>query len=866
VGKRLAAPGIANAGAISALVLSASLFCCIAAGAQEQRVALVIGNGGYQHNAPLDNPPNDATDIAAALRKDGFTVTLLIDATRIDMEQSVRAFGNGLKNRDAIGMFYYSGHGAQAEGNNFLVPVDADIQDSDELAYKAVNAESILAKMRSAGNKINIVVLDACRDNPFPGSSRSGDKGLAIVTVKVPESVIVFATDPGSTAADGTGRNSPFTRAFLENMDAPGQDITTMLKRVTSRVRQDTDGKQTPWVSTNLTRDFAFAPSSGSQGAATVQPDVSPTISVTRLYGSLVVAAMTDGTLYLDGREIGEVPAQAHVKLDQVEVGDRSVELHYADGQVEQQGATVKAGSAGSVEFRYRPDFFKLARTGRPQDVQSAIRTGAEVNARNSDGWTALMLAARDNPNLDVIVTLLKSGADLSARDPRYDWPALMWAAADNQNPDVITALLSGGAKIDAHNVDGETALMAASANSQNPAMILLLLRAGADAKAKDGAGRTAFDYAQGNEKLKGTAAFLKLKEASFTQAQRHFLYVTNNGSNNVSAYAVSPITGALAAVTGSRFPVGTSPNGIAVEPTGKRLYVANAASDNVSAFTINPKTGALKEISGSPFAGSTGPEGIVIDPSGKLLFTANNNSYSWHPLAHKELVSVSALNSITGAMSLGSLASAGVRPRSIAIEPKGRFLYVANSDSDDVSAFTITVGTGALSSVGGSPFPAEKAPYSVTVDPGGAFVYVANKDSANVSAFSINQGTGALSKVVGSPFRSGAAPRGVAADPTGRYLYVANSGSANLSAYVIDRSTGAISEIRGSPFQTGTAPVSVTADPTGEFVYVANNGSATISVYAIDPGTGALSEIRGSPFPTGVAPSGVAVAEVTSP
>jgi 6-phosphogluconolactonase (cycloisomerase 2 family)/uncharacterized caspase-like protein len=848
---------------ILGLVLSASLFCCVAAGAQEQRVALVIGNGRYQHNATLDNPPNDAADVAAALGKVGFTVTLLTDASRIAMEQSVRAFGNSLKNPEAIGMFYYSGHGAQAEGQNFLIPVDADIQDADELAYKAVAVESILAKMRSAGNKINIVVLDACRDNPFPGSSRSGDKGLTIVTVKVPESVIVYATDPGSTAADGTGRNSPFTKAFLENMDVPGQDITGMLKRVTSKVRSDTDGKQTPWVSTNLTRDFTFK--SASTGVPPVQPVVTPTISVTRLSGSLVVTTATEGTLYLDGKSMGDVPAEASAKLDQVEVGDRSLELRYADGQVEHQSATVKAGSTANVTFTYRPDFFKLAMTGTPQDVQAAIRNGADIKAKNSDGWTALMLAARDNASPEVISALLKAGADKSARDSRYGWTALIWAAADNPNPEVITALLSGGADINARSIDAETALMAAAANNPNPQAIMVLLRAGADAKAKDSAGRTAFDYAQGNEKLKGTGAYLKLKEASSSQTTRRFLYVTNNGSSNVSAYTINPSTGALTAVTGSLFPAGGNPIGVAVNPTGKYLYAANFLSDNVSAYTINPSTGALKELSGSPFAGATGPEGIVIDPSGKFLYAANNNSNGWEDPNHTEWVSGSAINSITGAIALGSLTRAGTRPTGIAIDPKGRFLYVTNSNSDNVSAFTINLSTGELTA-SGSPFASGASPGGIAVDPTGKFLYVANKGGANVSAYMINSSTGALSKVNGSPFSTGATPDGVAADPTGKFLYVANNGSANVSAYAISPGTGALSEVRGSPFPSGAAPLGVEVDPMGEFVYVANNGSNNISAYAINPSTGALSEIPGSPFPTGVAPNDIAIAEVKSP
>jgi hypothetical protein len=207
-----------------------------------------------------------------------------------------------------------------------------------------------------------------------------------------------------------------------------------MLKRITSRVRADTDGKQTPWVSTNLTRDFTFKSASGTTGVPPVQPVVTPTITVTKSYGSLVVTTATEGTLYLDGKSMGDVPAEANAKLDLVEVGDRSLELRYADGQVEYKSATVKAGIAANVKFTYRPDFFKLAVTGTAQDVRTAIRSVADINARNMDGWTALMLASRDN-----------------------------------SNPEVITALLNGGVDINARNMDGESALMATAANNPNP-------------------------------------------------------------------------------------------------------------------------------------------------------------------------------------------------------------------------------------------------------------------------------------------------------------------------------------------------------------------------------------------------------------
>jgi hypothetical protein len=327
----------------------------------EIRIALIIGNGKYQFNNTLNNPSNDASDMATALKGEGFKVTLLLNAGRVAMEKAVRDFGTSLKNPDVVGLFYYSGHGAQADGQNYLIPVDADIQDADELRYNALDAESVLAKMRSAGDKLNIVILDACRNNPYRGSSRSGEKGLSMVQVKVPESVIVYATDPGATAADGTGRNSPFTTAFMSAMEDPDVDIAVMMKRVTNRVQAATAGAQTPWVSTNLTRDFAFKTSGAVSAAAPAAssssspPARKPTLSVLKSYGSIELSAATPGRLYLDGAEIGPVGAGSNAQLDSVEAGDRALEIHYADGKVETLSAKVPSNGSTKVTFTYMP-------------------------------------------------------------------------------------------------------------------------------------------------------------------------------------------------------------------------------------------------------------------------------------------------------------------------------------------------------------------------------------------------------------------------------------------------------------------------------------------------------------------------------
>jgi formylglycine-generating enzyme required for sulfatase activity len=321
----------------------------------ETRVALVIGNGKYQFNKTLKNPVNDATDMASVLKSSGFAVTLLTDVGRAAMEKAVRDFGISLKNPDAVGLFYYSGHGAQTEGQNYLLPVDADIQDVDEMRYKALDAESVLAKMRSAGNKLNIVVLDACRNNPFPGSARSSEKGLSIVKVKVPESVIVYATDPGSIAADGSGRNSPFTAAFMVSMKEPGLDITMMMKRVTSRVLAETDGAQTPWVSMNLTRDFVFKPAKSQNDTPVTEPVASalpkaPRLSSVKTHGSVSVESKLAGTLFLDNVEQGAMSAGIS-RLDDVETGEHVLEMHYTDEQSEKVTVMVIKDAVISASF-----------------------------------------------------------------------------------------------------------------------------------------------------------------------------------------------------------------------------------------------------------------------------------------------------------------------------------------------------------------------------------------------------------------------------------------------------------------------------------------------------------------------------------
>ena len=235
--------------------------------------ALVIGNGDYV-NSPLRNPANDARDMAMALRGYGFDTTLLIDAGRDDMLAALERFASTLAPTDTA-LFYYSGHGLQVRGSNFLIPVDSDIKSLDEVPFKSVPLDLVLSRLEEAGSATNIVILDACRNNPFPASERSAARGLANVTFAVPGTLVAYATAPGALSADGDSRNGVFTRRLLGRMGTPGLDIEAVLRLVRDDVIADTNGAQVPWSNSSLRGSgFYFVPPSadspGSAAAAAV--------------------------------------------------------------------------------------------------------------------------------------------------------------------------------------------------------------------------------------------------------------------------------------------------------------------------------------------------------------------------------------------------------------------------------------------------------------------------------------------------------------------------------------------------------------------------------------------------------------------
>ncbi|MDA0857581.1 MAG: pentapeptide repeat-containing protein [Proteobacteria bacterium] len=226
------------------------------------RQALVIGNSKYTHTGPLRNPANDAEAISSTLKQLGFNVMTLTDADQRQMDQAIRKFGADLRGSNGVGLFYFAGHGMQIEGENYLLPTDINPSNEFDVTYDAVPVGKLLGQMEAAGNGMNVVILDACRNNPFARSFRSSSRGLAQVIAPT-GSFISYATAPGDVAADGEGDNGLFTEKLLQHMITPGLRLEEVFKRVRADVQQDSSNKQVPWDSSSVTGDFFFVPAEG---------------------------------------------------------------------------------------------------------------------------------------------------------------------------------------------------------------------------------------------------------------------------------------------------------------------------------------------------------------------------------------------------------------------------------------------------------------------------------------------------------------------------------------------------------------------------------------------------------------------------
>lgn len=364
------------------------------------------------------------------------------------------------------------------------------------------------------------------------------------------------------------------------------------------------------------------------------------------------------------------------------------------------------------------------------------------------------------------------------------------------------------------------------------------------------------------------------------------FMYVANQGSNTVSGYAIGA-NGQLTPVPGSPFASAAGPGGVATDPQGRFVYVTDAVANKISAYTITAKTGALVPVPGSPFASVAVPTGIAVDPTGKVAYVANNQARS---------ISAYAIDQTTGALTaIGGPVAAGVEPFGVAVDPSGKYVYVVNHKSGNVSEYAINATSGALTPIAGSPVAAAYPSTGVSVSPNGKFVYVTSTNqqsgtTTSVYGYAINASTGALSPLGGSPYPAGVVPpgayesTGIAFTPSGNSMFVSSdevmtNGNSfteeyTLSPYSVDASSGvptlgaaqtfpSTGQSNG-PTDIGNVAGGVAVDGSGSFVYVADIDTNAIYGYAIGAG-GALTPIAGSPFAAGTAPIGIAIARTQS-
>ncbi|MCG8443843.1 MAG: caspase domain-containing protein, partial [Caulobacterales bacterium] len=340
------------------------------AASEGRRVALVIGNSAYVNAAPLPNPVNDARDMAAALVELGFEVVEGYDLNRPDMSQTIRDFSQRLAGAD-VGLFFYAGHGLQVNGKNYMAPVDAALEGEESLDFEAVDMGLVLAQMER-DPRVNLIILDACRDNPLadalarsmgPSRSMGVARGLAQLDTVAVGTLIAYSTQPGATAADGTGRNSPFTGAMLARIRTPGLEVQQMMRRVRADVIDGSDGRQVPWDNSSLTTDFYFVPPpEGSQDGPALAP-TEPSerqIEVRFWFDVKDTGSIDELQSYLDKYPNGEFAGAAEARIKGLTI---AAEAPGGDpGSVEAQFAKLAARDIIIPEPKDAHEFYNNAR------------------------------------------------------------------------------------------------------------------------------------------------------------------------------------------------------------------------------------------------------------------------------------------------------------------------------------------------------------------------------------------------------------------------------------------------------------------------------------------------------------------------
>jgi hypothetical protein len=313
------------------------------------RYALVIGNSDYVGMASLANPVNDALDMRSALERLGFTVQMVTNADLSAIESAVLTFGQRLSTDPrSIGLFFYAGHAVQSQGVNYLIPSKTSITSEAFLKTKAIASQSILDIIQQSGNALNLVFLDACRDNPY-GWARSATRGLSVVANQPPGSIVVYATSAGSVAQDGDGRNGVFTGALLQNIELPGLTLNQILDRTAAAVQRTTQGAQVPAIYKQHF-DTVVLKGGAQSTQNTNQPQFGEVVVTT---GDLIITVESPAEVSLLGQSVS-LPAGGRLPIRDVSEGPVGIDVRYTNGHRESRNVYVEQGRENLVRFEYK--------------------------------------------------------------------------------------------------------------------------------------------------------------------------------------------------------------------------------------------------------------------------------------------------------------------------------------------------------------------------------------------------------------------------------------------------------------------------------------------------------------------------------
>jgi len=347
------------------------------------KVALVLGNGRYK-DAPLRNPANDAKAIGAALSATGFAVTLKTDVDRAEMAAAVQAYVAELAKRKPIGLFYYAGHGIQLAWRNYMLPVDAEIESIADIQTQGVEVNALLEGLGRAANAMNVIILDACRDNPFGNLKGVDAKGLSQMDAPR-NTLLAYATSPGNVASDGAGANGLYTENLLREIAVRETKIEDVFKRVRLGVRRESNGAQIPWESTSLEEDFYFIPPSRPRELAAAEriKRFDEELQLwERVRGAADPALLEE---YLRRHPSGRFAELAQLQLDRVLArrGERRIRIAAAEGNPFTKGsASANTGWRVGDSYTYRV-LDRLTSTEDTQVFAVTDVTESEVKFRN---------------------------------------------------------------------------------------------------------------------------------------------------------------------------------------------------------------------------------------------------------------------------------------------------------------------------------------------------------------------------------------------------------------------------------------------------------------------------------------------------